>query len=156
PGTPASSTPAPATPTPDTPNTPDIAVDPPGGNGEDIVVIPVTPAPDTTPKPPVAPATPVPGDTLSFLFFPGKQDAIDDHTGGMLDIFLSAAGDNLYIVAETSLTSDEDEAALISALTGALAERGVPVWRLEHVSRNYYAADGGVEIKLYYIPRALK
>jgi len=120
----------------------------PGANGQD------------PPRPPGSgqgSVNPTEG-TLSFLFSPNIQDALDAETSSMLDEFLGSPKNTLdsIIAVETPQLTLEQSEAIVAAITGALSARGIQQSRIAYVTRPAVTEDDAFEVNMFYIIRRPK
>ena len=98
------------------------------------------------------------GGTLSFLFSPDNQKELDTDTIFKLEELLKSPDNsrNSTIAVETVELSNSSKDTLMSAVTIALADFGVPEERIAYVLRRSGVAGEIFEVKLYFIPASEK
>ena len=121
-------------------------VSPPGSGGN-------IKEPETSKPPKFGPTGGNPSKgTLSFLYSPHFQNAIDSKTSSMLDKFISSSKKNNSILIEMPTLSGEDAENVIIAVTSAFTSRGISEQRLEFIDKKAEVVDGAFEIHLSFIP----
>ena len=149
------------TPPPETTNSPPPnggGFNPPGDNGNPGETDPPEEL-DPSPPPEYGPSGGNPsGGTLSFLFSPDKQDAIDDETMSSLGIFLSSHMylENSKIAVEMPELTGETAEKTKSAILSAFASFRVPERRLVFIVDLFGVPESTFEIHLSYISSQLK
>ena len=92
--------------------------------------------------------------TLSFAYFPGLQDELDDDTIALLGDLLNSPKNtrNSIITVETPLMSDADNEKLLTAVADALKAYGIAEQRITHSMRQNGIEGGVAEVSLYIVP----
>jgi len=115
--------------------------------------------PDETPEEPPEPPQYGPislnrsGGTMSFLYAPAEQDALDSDTVSMIEDFITSPRNtaNARIVVEIPQLSENDRASLVSAVTEAFAKHGVAQRDLTFIANQSSPADGSYEVKISFV-----
>jgi len=96
--------------------------------------------------------------TLSFVFFPSGQNALNEETLSMLDELLNSAKNtkDSKIAIETPPVSDGNKEAVLSTIISALTARGVSERRIEYSMHPGEIEEGPVSVFLYFTQHNFK
>jgi len=121
-----------------------------------------TPSPEEIPAPPDQPQETGPvsinrsAGTMSFMFSPEKQDALDADTVSMIADFITSPRNtsNSQVSAEIPVLSNSDTSVLKSAITEAFAEHGISQSRISFATYQSDSSNNSFEVKLSFIASA--
>ena len=96
--------------------------------------------------------------TLSFLFSPDYQNALDSETMSLLVDLLSSPSSSLNstIAVETSMLPDNYTQKLMTAVISAFSEHEIPEQRITHVPQPSETAGETIEVNLYFMVSSVK